>query len=147
MNLTISTPLTVVLDREPVRHVRAEDASGAFGILSGHADFLTALSLCVVTWRGSDDSEHHAAVRGGLLEVRNGAEVTIATREAVRDDNLDRLEHAVLQSFRQRVEQERAARTGSERLYLAALNQIYRLLRPAAAKLPGGSSSPTEFGT
>ena len=32
-------------------HLRAEDDTGAFGILPGHADFLTVLAVSVVTWR------------------------------------------------------------------------------------------------
>ena len=47
----------------------------AFGILPGHADFLTALSISVVTWRDQAGAEHHLAVRGGMLEVRGGERV------------------------------------------------------------------------
>jgi F-type H+-transporting ATPase subunit epsilon len=40
-----------VIDDPDVVAVRAEDESGSFGILSGHADFLTALTVSVVAWR------------------------------------------------------------------------------------------------
>ena len=44
MKLTIVTPLAVIIETDGVVHLRAEDETGAFGILSGHADFLTALA-------------------------------------------------------------------------------------------------------
>lgn len=51
LRLTIVTPLQVVLDIGEVRHVRAEDATGSFGILPGHVDFLTVLSVSVLIYR------------------------------------------------------------------------------------------------
>ena len=36
MNLIVTTPLAVVVDAGDVTHVRAEDETGAFGVLGGH---------------------------------------------------------------------------------------------------------------
>ena len=44
MKLVITTPTEIVVDEEPVHHVRAEDASGAFGVEPRHADLLTTLA-------------------------------------------------------------------------------------------------------
>jgi F-type H+-transporting ATPase subunit epsilon len=44
MRLRIVTPLSIVVD-EDASALRAEDASGSFGILQGHAPFLTALTI------------------------------------------------------------------------------------------------------
>jgi F-type H+-transporting ATPase subunit epsilon len=138
MRLTVSTPLSVVIDLDDVTYLRAEDNSGAFGVLPGHADFLTVLSLSVATWRDRAGAEHHIALRGGMLEVRDGQTIAIATREAIPGDDLHRLETEVLASFRRAVEDEQAARSDAERLYLAAIRQIYRLLRPERGTgLPG----------
>src|SRR5215469_2422554 len=128
MRLTVMTPLAIATDCEGVAHVRAEDDTGAFGILPGHADFLTALSVSVVTWRDRESAEHHIAVRGGVLEVREGKLVSIATREAVSGDDLRQLQTEVLARFRRRIEEERQSRTDAQKLYLAALRQIYNLL-------------------
>lgn len=130
MNLTVSTPLAIVTKADNIAHLRAEDDTGAFGILRGHADFLTALAISVVSWRDEHGDEHHIAVRGGMLAVSGGNTITIATREAVADDNLHRLETEVLASFPRRSEEEVTARTDAQRLYLAAIRQIYRFLRP-----------------
>ena len=131
VRLIVTTPTAIVLDERSVCHVRAEDPSGAFGIESGHADFLTTLSICVVRWRnGGGGGEHYIAVRGGVLRVREGKVVEIATREAVVDDDLGHLRNEVLAAMTANVEVERSARSGALRLEHAAIRQIYRYLRP-----------------
>lgn len=146
MKLTIATPLAIVVEADDIAHLRAEDETGAFGILPGHADFLAALALSVVSWRDRRGREHHVAVRGGALEVRDGKSITIATREAIADDNLHRLETEVLATFRHRVEEELTARTDAQRLYLAAIRQICRIVRSDPARaIPGGpGAAPPE---
>lgn len=148
MRLSVATPLAIVVETDDVAHLRAEDESGAFGILPGHADFLTALSVSVMTWRDRAGTEHHVAVRGGMLDVRGGDSISVATREAVADDDLRRLETEVLASFRRRIEAETTARTDAQRLYLAAIRQIYRFLRPQRTPAPRRATraaAPGEF--
>ena len=130
MRLRIVTPLTVVVDETDVKSLRAEDASGGFGILPRHADFLTSLVLSVVGWRSGDGQSHFCAVRYGVLSVTGGREVTIATREAVRGDDLATLDETVLAGFRAEIETQRAERAESTRLQLNAIRQIMRHLRP-----------------
>lgn len=130
MRLTVSTPLAIVVETGDVAHLRAEDATGAFGILPGHADFLTALAVSVVTWRDARGAEHHLAVREGMLRVRAGEEISVATREAVASDDLARLETDVLTRFRRNIADERAARMDAQRLYLAAMRRILTAIRP-----------------
>ncbi|MGB3819379.1 F0F1 ATP synthase subunit epsilon [Achromobacter pulmonis] len=127
MHLTVATPLAIVANVDTVAHLRAEDDTGAFGILRGHADFITALAVSVLSWRELDGTEHHIAVRGGMLSVSGGNTITVATREAVARDDLRQLETEVLASFHRRNEAEITARTDAQRLYLAAIRQIYRL--------------------
>ena len=130
IQLTITTPTSVAVKADGIAHVRAEDETGAFGILPGHADFVTALTPSVVSWRHADGREGHCAVRGGVLLASGGAQVAIATREAVASDDLDRLEHEVLASFARENEEESHARTGSLRLQMRAVRQILSYLRP-----------------
>ena len=129
MRLSVATPLAIVVEADDVAHIRAEDESGAFGILTGHADFLTVLAVSVVSWRNGHGIEHYAAVRGGVLHVSGGDTVEIATPEAVRGDDLHQLETDVVTRFRRQLNDESAARTDAQRLYLAAMQQIVRLLR------------------
>jgi F-type H+-transporting ATPase subunit epsilon len=147
MKLSVSTPLAIVTETDDVAHLRAEDETGAFGILPGHADFLTALAVSVVSWRNHTGAEHHLALRGGMLEVRGGQTITIATREAVASEDLHHLETEVLAAFRRRIEEERAARIDAQRLYLAAIRQICRFLRSERAPaIPGGPGVPQPDG-
>jgi F-type H+-transporting ATPase subunit epsilon len=139
VRLTVTTPLAIVVEADDVAHLRAEDETGAFGILPGHADFLTALAVSVASWRDDRGVEHHVAVRGGMLEVRGGSAIAIASPEAVSGDDLHQLETEVLARFRLQLAEEQAARADAQRLYLAAIRQIARFLRAERAPaMPGG---------
>jgi F-type H+-transporting ATPase subunit epsilon len=142
MKLTVTTPLSMIAEAGDVVHLRAEDQTGAFGILPGHADFLTVLALSVATWRDAKGAEHHVAVRGGLLQVDGGQRIAIATREAVASDDLHLLETEVLTAFHRRNEEELAARTDAQRLYLSAIRQICSFLKSERQPaVPGGAGA------
>jgi len=144
MRLLVTTPMSVVVEVEDVRHIRAEDETGAFGILPGHADFITVLSISVITWRDENDAEHHAAVRGGVLTVRDGGVVEVATREAVGEDTLRELGDAVLIRFHEEAEAEIESRVSAQRLQLAAIRQLQRYLETGRQTVPQGP--PTAAG-
>ena len=130
MRLRIVTPLSVVIDEDGVLALRAEDATGSFGILPRHADFLTSLAISVVSWESSNGMRHYCAVRRGLLSVGVGHDIAVATREAVPGDNLVTLDKTVLARFRADIETERAEHVESTRLHLNAIRQIMSHLRP-----------------
>lgn len=90
MKLRVLTPLCVVVDEDGVEALRAEDATGGFGLLPGHADFLTSFSVSVVSWRRHDGTRRYCAVRHGTVVA--GDEISIATREAVLGDSYATLE-------------------------------------------------------
>ncbi len=131
MRLRIVTPLSVVVDEDGVVAVRAEDASGGFGILPGHADFLTSLAISIVGWEGSDRARRYCAVRHGVLTVSGGRDIAVAAREAVPGNDLATLDQTVLARFRADIETERTEHVESTRLQLDAIRQIMRHLRPA----------------
>ena len=130
MRLRIVTPLSVVIDEDGVLALRAEDATGSFGILPRHADFLTSLAISVVSWESSNGTRHYCAVRRGVLSVRGGQDIAIATREAVPGDDLATLDKTVLARFRADIETERTEHVESTRLQLNAIRQIMSHLRP-----------------
>ena len=129
MRLLISDPTKVVVDIEVVS-VRAEDESGGFGILQGHADLLTVLTASVVAWRSPDGRMGWCAVRRGVLTVHGRKQIAIATRQAQLGDDLNELEHAVVARFRAEADAERVARVAATRLHTQAIRQIVRALRP-----------------
>jgi F-type H+-transporting ATPase subunit epsilon len=132
MKLRIVTPLSVVVEQDGVLAIRAEDDTGSFGILPGHADFLTSLSISVVSWQDARGARHFAAVRRGVLTVTAGQEVSIATREAIIGNDLAILGDTVLRQFRADTEDERAEHAASTRLQLTAIRHIMRHLRPSS---------------
>lgn len=136
MRLVVTTPLSVLIEVSDVRHVRAEDETGAFGILPGHADFVTALAVSVVSWRDRAEKEHQIAVRGGILMVRDGNLVEIAAREAVGEDTLAKLGSAVLERLRREEQSEKEAWVSATRLQLAAFRYVQRYLEARRAPLP-----------
>jgi F-type H+-transporting ATPase subunit epsilon len=130
MRLRIVTPLSVVIDEDGVLAVRAEDATGSFGILPRHADFLTSLAISVVSWESSNRTRHYCAVRRGVLSVGGGYDIAVATCEAVPGDHLATLDQTVLARFRADIETERTEHVESTRLQLNAIRQIMSHLRP-----------------
>ena len=139
MRLLITTPTAVVVDDPDVVALRAEDESGSFGILQGHADFLTALTISVVAWKRQDGIRRYCAVRRGVFRVSSGNEIAIATREAIPGDDLDHLEKVVIAQFHAALEAARTARTEALQLQMKAIRQIVRYLRPERTDILGGS--------
>ncbi len=140
MRLLITPPTAIIVDQSNVTSVRAEDSSGSFGILGGHADLLTALNISIVSWHTADNRTRYCAVRRGVLSVAGGAEVAIATREAIAGDDLDRLDEIVLDEFCRRSETERTSRTESLQLQMKAIRQIITYLRPDKRRAMEGGS-------
>ena len=146
MRLLVTTPTSVAVEADDVRYLRAEDDTGAFGILPGHGDLIAVLPISVITWRDAAAGEHHVAVRGGVLTVRDGSLVQVATRQAVAEDSLERLGRAVLERFRDELEAEETAWVSAQRLQVAALRRLQRYLdaghRPAAFLPPRPGTRP-----
>nr|WP_272213176.1 F0F1 ATP synthase subunit epsilon [Marinicella sp. W31]MDC2879123.1 F0F1 ATP synthase subunit epsilon [Marinicella sp. W31] len=132
MRLRIVTPLSVVVN-EDIDSLRAEDESGSFGILSGHASFLTALKISIVSWR-KDESERFCAVRGGVMTVgsKPATVIDIATREAVAGDDLATLDSEVLARFQSDADEERTEHVETVRLQLNAIRRMISRLQPGA---------------
>jgi F-type H+-transporting ATPase subunit epsilon len=130
VRLLITTPDALIVSADDVIAVTAEDASGAFGILPGHADLVTALEVSVMSWVQRDGRRRYCALRGGVIHVRDGSEIAIATPEALIADDLERLDTEVLEKLRADAEEERAARAHTEQLRLRAMRHILTFLRP-----------------
>jgi F-type H+-transporting ATPase subunit epsilon len=139
LHLTVTTPGEILVDSGDVAAVRAEDESGGFGVLPGHADLLTALVPSVVHWRTSDGAVHFCAVRGGILTVSFGRNVAVACREAVLGDSFEDLEAKVRAVRAQQIEADRKAHVEQVRLHALAVRQLLRYLRPRT-----GAAAPVE---
>jgi F-type H+-transporting ATPase subunit epsilon len=67
-----------------------EDTSGSFGILAGHARFMTALSFGLMRFRSGEERWQYAAVPGGLLYFLDN-KLTISTRHYLIGDDYERI--------------------------------------------------------
>jgi F-type H+-transporting ATPase subunit epsilon len=130
VRLRIITPLELVVDEVAVSAVRAEDATGSFGLLAGHANFLTSLAVSVVEWKRIDGTRRYCAVRRGMLSVSGGTDVAVATREAIANDDLKTLDATVLARFRADIELERSERFETIQLQLSAIRRIVSQFQP-----------------
>ena len=132
LHLTISTPDATVVD-VAAQSVRAEDDSGSFGVLPGHADLLTVLSPSVVRWRDEANTPHFCAVRGGILVVSGGNRVAIACRKALLGDRLEELEADIHTAREAEADAEKRARVAQAQLHARAVRQLMRYLAPGEA--------------
>ena len=133
LHLTVTTPSQILVESDNVAAVRAEDQSGSFGILPGHADLLTVLVPSVLRWRTADGAARYCAVRGGVFTVAAGRDIAVACREGVVGDSLEDLEAKVRTVRAQELEGDRKVRVEQVRLHALAVRQLLRYLRPNPA--------------
>ena len=143
LHLTIATPARVLFDSAEVVALRAEDATGSFGILPGHAAFLTVLAPSVLRWHAANGIEQFCAVKEGVLRVSGGHEISIACREGVMGTSgtsLEVLEAQVNAARAAQLDAVRRARVDETRLHAQAVRQLLRYLRPSARPADGAGS-------
>lgn len=87
MLFELATPTRMLVTAE-VDEVVAPGVEGYFGVLPGHAAFLTTLAPGEVVYR-SGQQEHRLAVAGGFAEVRP-ERVIILAEHAERPEEIDR---------------------------------------------------------
>jgi len=75
---------------EQVHSFVGEDASGSFGIMAGHARFMTSLVFGLARFSGPSGEWQFLALPGGLLYF-TGNELTISTRRFLLDTDYARI--------------------------------------------------------
>ncbi|WP_138466584.1 F0F1 ATP synthase subunit epsilon [Poseidonocella sp. HB161398] len=139
LHLTVTTPMAVLADETGLRSVRAEDRSGSFGILPGHADFMTVLPASVLRWRTATGTERYCALRSGLLTVAEGRTVAVTCRQGVLGDDLAALEAEVAALRAAEADADRRERVEQMRLHASAVRHLMQYLRPGRAGAPAGA--------
>jgi F-type H+-transporting ATPase subunit epsilon len=86
LKVELMTPYKKVLTEE-VDMVTATGTMGEFGVLPGHAPYLTSLKIGELSY-AKDGATFYLAVNWGYLEVEND-EVTILVETAERADEID----------------------------------------------------------
>lgn len=127
MNLKILLPHEVLL-HVPARKVIAEAANGSFCLLPNHVDFTAGLVPGILSYEDADGAERFVGVDEGVL-VKNGADVLVSTRRAVRGPRLGTLREQVTERFEQIDDRERRARTAVSRLEANLVRRFMELER------------------
>ena len=109
MRLKVLLPTEVLLDEE-VRKVTAEARNGSFCLLPAHIDFVAALVPGLLSFEIGGGKEVFLAVDEGVL-VKQGENVLVSTRNAVRGPDLGRLRRTVEEEFKVLDDRERMARS------------------------------------
>ena len=141
LRLTIATPAALLVDVDGVASLRAEDESGAFGVLPGHADLLTVLPPSVLRWSRDGEPMRYCALSGGVMTVSGGKRVAVACRRGTLGADLDRLETDVAAQRAAELDADRRAKVEQTRLHARALRQLMRYLR-GDGHPPGGGDTP-----
>ena len=122
LTLEIATPTRLVV-AEPVDEIVIPGSQGYFGVLPGHAAFLTTMGVGELMYRIGRD-EHYLAVAGGFAEVRND-KVIVLIDTAERPEEIDRTR---AERARERAERRLAGRGDEEVDYNRALAALARAL-------------------
>ena len=122
LTIEIATP-TRLLVSETVDEIVIPGSQGYFGVLPGHAPFLTTVGIGELMYRIGRD-EHYLAVSKGFAEVRNDKVIVLADT-AERPQEIDR---ARAERARDRAERRLAGRTDEEVDYVRALEALARAL-------------------
>ena len=94
MRLEIVTPYSKVLDME-VDEVTATGKIGEFGVLPGHAPFLTSLKIGELTYKNNGITEH-MALNWGYFEIQDDKIIVLVeTAEASDQIDLERAKAAL----------------------------------------------------
>jgi len=122
LTLEVATPTRLAVS-DQVDEVVVPGIEGYFGVLPGHAAFLTTLGIGELVYRKGRE-EFHLAVAGGFCEVRNDKVIVLADiAERPEEIDRDRAERA-----RQRAEQRLSGRTQEEIDYARASAALARAL-------------------
>jgi len=122
LTLELATPVRLAV-AETVDEVVAPGIEGYFGVLPGHAPFLTTLGIGEVMYRAGRD-ERYLAVSGGFAEVRNDKVIVLADT-AERPEEIDR---ARAERARARAEQRLSGRSQDDVDFARAAAALARAL-------------------
>jgi F-type H+-transporting ATPase subunit epsilon len=129
INLKLITPERIVFDK-PVSMVVAKSIDGDLAILPGHEPLIAPLAIDVVRFV-ADGEEEHAAVMGGVLEVREN-EVTVLSDVAELGEEID---HARATASKERLEAEKTTKTDKLDVYATEMAISRAITRLKAVEL------------
>jgi F-type H+-transporting ATPase subunit epsilon len=125
MHLKLILP-TEILVNQTVTKVTAEGSNGSFCLLPQHIDWISNLLPGILSFESETGEEVFLAIDEGIL-IKQGQQVLVSVRNAVRGDNLETLQQAVQQQFRHLDEREQRARSMLARLETSFVREFMEL--------------------
>jgi F-type H+-transporting ATPase subunit epsilon len=103
-----------------------EDASGSFGILPGHARFMTSLELGLARFRIQDESWQYLAMPGGVLYFKDNL-LSLCTRRFFLDDDYERITDTLTRQLLAEEEALQEVRQSLVQLEQEVLKRLWKL--------------------
>jgi F-type H+-transporting ATPase subunit epsilon len=108
-----------------------EDSSGSFGILAGHARFMTILVMGLARYRIGNESWQYLAQPGAVLYFHNNL-LTISTRHYFRDQDYMRISNDLQQKLLAEEEELDAVKHSLQHMEKEVLKHMWELHRGEA---------------
>lgn len=105
-----------------------EDATGSFGLLAGHARFMTALQPGLARIRVGEQPWHYVAAPRALLYFVDNM-LTLTTRRYVIDSDYERISHTLQQELTAEERELRSVRRSLEAMEEHLLKRLWQLGR------------------
>ncbi len=122
MKLKIVLPTKTLVEAK-IDSLVAEGGEGSFGILPHHIDYTSALVPGILSYEESSGQQWYVAHDEGVL-VKQGAEVSIVTRTAIKSRDLKQLRSQYDRQLRDLDDRERKARSVLAMLEGGIIKQI-----------------------
>jgi F-type H+-transporting ATPase subunit epsilon len=126
MNLRILLPFKIFDRLENVSRILAETLEGSFGLLPHRLDCVAALVPGILSYSSAAGGTTYLAVDRGLL-VKQGDEVSVSVRRAIRSADLSELHQAVLRDYLTLDVQEREVRSAVAKMDSGLIGRIAEL--------------------
>ncbi len=110
MNLKVSIPTEVILEKTGVVRMVVETASGSMGLLPLRLDCIACLIPGVLLFETKEEGERFIAVDEGIL-AKTGSDVYVSVRNAVIANELGTIKQIVREQFLVRSEQQKKIRS------------------------------------
>lgn len=107
-----------------------QDRTGSFGILAGHARFMTSLTFGLARFRLAKDGWRYLALPGALLYFDDDV-LTLSTRHYLMDDDYTRISAALSEELLAEEEALRGIKSSLHRMEEEALRRMWQLGRDA----------------
>ncbi|WP_163339466.1 F0F1 ATP synthase subunit epsilon [Desulfopila sp. IMCC35008] len=105
-----------------------EDESGSFGILPGHARFMTVLVLGLASFRCGKKLRQYLAMPGAVLYFSDNI-LNLVCRHCMIDENYDHISRLLSEELLAEEEQLREVRQSLKRMEEALLKRMWKIRR------------------